>query len=225
MKADIRKYFDEVNHDILIKIIKRKIKDEKVTNLITKILRNHHSNKNGKGMPLGNLTSQFFANVYLNELDYFIKHELKIKYYIRYVDDFVILHQSRIGLEVFKERIGEFLNLIHLKLHPDKSKIIKLKQGIPFLGFRIFRYHRLLKKNNIRKMRRKFSRLKFRYNLGMIDYDDVHAVLEGWLAYIRKGRTHRLRKREIIHFESLFPDKIADVEVNRWLKNHFPIAL
>ena len=80
-------------------------------------------------MPLGNLTSQFFANVYLNELDSFVKHKLKAKYYIRYVDDFVILHQSRENLEIWKGQINEFLNnRLKLKLHPDKSKIISLSR-------------------------------------------------------------------------------------------------
>ncbi len=108
LKADIKHYFQEVNHEVLIKIIKRKIKDKKVIWLIKKILKNFPARKISagqkifpkKGMPLGNLTSQFFANVYLNDLDYFVKHILKIKYYIRYVDDFIILHNSKKQLEI-----------------------------------------------------------------------------------------------------------------------------
>lgn len=95
LKADIKYYFQEVNHEILIKIIEKKIKVEKVLWLIERILNNFNSNTKGKGMPLGNLISQFFANVYLNELDYFVKHKLKAKYYIRYVDNFIILHESK----------------------------------------------------------------------------------------------------------------------------------
>lgn len=94
LKADIKHYFDTVNHKILIELIKRKIHDEKIIWLIKQILQNHHSRINGKGMPLGNLTSQFFANIYLDELDQYVKHQLKAKYYIRYVDDFIILEQS-----------------------------------------------------------------------------------------------------------------------------------
>jgi hypothetical protein len=82
-------------------------------------------------MPLGNLTSQFFANIYLNELDYFVKHELKAKYYIRYVDDFVLLHNSKEQLEKWKSEINDFLNNeLRIELHPDKSKIISLSKGI-----------------------------------------------------------------------------------------------
>ena len=95
LKADIKHYFDTVDHEILSNIITRKIKDNNIVCLIKEILNNFDSEVKGKGMPLGNLTSQFFANVYLNDLDYFIKHKLKVKYYIRYVDDFVILHNDK----------------------------------------------------------------------------------------------------------------------------------
>ncbi len=99
-------------------------------------------------MPLGNYTSQFFANVYLNELDQFVKHVLKVKYYIRYVDDFVILSHSKEELELYKENIDRFLTeVLHLSLHPDKSKVLLLDQGIPFLGFRIFTNQRAQRKN------------------------------------------------------------------------------
>ena len=95
-KADIKHYFQEVSHKVLLKIVKEKIKDEKVIWLIERILENNvHDNPKDNGMPLGNLTSQFFANVYLNELDKFVKHQLKARYYIRYVDDFVIFDSSR----------------------------------------------------------------------------------------------------------------------------------
>ncbi len=112
-KADIKHYFQEVNHEVLIKIIKRKISDKKVIWMIEKILSNYQQpttnlQQGGAGMPLGNLTSQFFANVYLNELDYFVKHKLKAKYYIRYVDDFIIFHSSKEQLEIWKEQIKDF---------------------------------------------------------------------------------------------------------------------
>jgi len=94
LKADIKHYFQEVDHNILIQSIKRRISDEKIIKLIELILINGQE-KEEIGMPLGNLTSQFFANIYLNELDYFVKHKLKAKYYIRYIDDFIILHNSK----------------------------------------------------------------------------------------------------------------------------------
>lgn len=151
LKADIKHYFHEVSHNILLDIIKRKIKDEKVIWLIKKILDN--GGKAGVGMPLGNLTSQFFANIYLNELDYFVKHKLKVKYYLRYVDDFVLLHPSKNQLESWKGKINHFLkSRLKIELHQDKSKIIPLSKGIDFVGFRNFYYFKLLRKRNTDKI-------------------------------------------------------------------------
>ena len=112
LKADIKKYFESVDNAILINIVKRILKDKRVLWLIKKILANSMNKNESKGMPLGNLTSQFFANVYLNELDFFIKHKLNAKYYIRYVDDFVILHQDKDVLLEYKHHISSFLKII-----------------------------------------------------------------------------------------------------------------
>jgi len=145
-------------------------------------------------MPLGNLTSQFFANVYLNELDYFVKHKLKAKYYIRYVDDFVILHKSREQLEKWKEQIDFFLKeKLKLKLHPDKSKIIPLSRGIDFVGFRNFYYHKLLRKRNIRKMLSVVSR----YKNGEISKEKLLESFQGWNAYAKWANSYNLR-REVV---------------------------
>ena len=218
LKADIKHYFEEVNHEILVKIIKKKIKDGNVIWLIKQILNNFNSKTKGVGMPLGNLTSQFFANAYLNELDYFIKYKLKVKYYIRYVDDFVILHNNRFLLECYKDNIKEFLNTVNLELHPNKSKIISLKKGINLLGFRVFYHYKLLNKRNIRKVKNNLSKLQYKLDGGNIDYDKVYTIFEGWLAYSKHANTYKLRKKLINHFELMFPNQVSSIEVNRLLK-------
>jgi len=145
-------------------------------------------------MPLGNLTSQFFANVYLNELDYFIKHKLKAKYYIRYVDDFVILHKSKEQLKIWKGQINEFLNdKLKIELHPDKSRIIPLSRGIDFVGFRNFYYHKLLRKRNISNIEKKVELL----NKRDIPYEKFLESFNGWHAYAKWANSHNLI-REII---------------------------
>lgn len=199
LKADIEHYFQEVHHCILLGILKRKIQDEKILRLIQTILNNH----NGKGMPIGNLTSQFFANVYLNELDYFVKHELKAKYYIRYVDDFVILERSRERLEFYKERINDFLKTIKLELHPDKSKIYPLYNGVTFLGFRIFYYHKLPKKSNLRHFMLRLKRFEhMRANVEITD-TEIEKRVDGWLAYAMHANTYKLRKSVIKKIDNL----------------------
>ena len=140
-------------------------------------------------MPLGNLTSPFFANIYLNELDYFVKHKLKVKYYIRYVDDFVILHSSEEQLEIWKEQINYFLNeKLKLELHPDKSKIIPLSRGIDFVGFRNFYHYRLLRKRNIKNIQRKIRGL----NENKISYENFIQSFQGWQAYAKWSNCHNL---------------------------------
>lgn len=142
-------------------------------------------------MPLGNLTSQFFANIYLNELDYFVKHTLRAKYYIRYVDDFVILHKSKLQLKIWKVQINDFLrDRLKLELHPDKSKIVSLSKGVDFVGFRNFYHFRLLRKRNIRKI---LCRLK-QFQQGELTEEKFKEILQGWNAYAKWGNSHNLRK-------------------------------
>ena len=141
-------------------------------------------------MPLGNLTSQIFANIYLNELDRFIKRRLKAKYYIRYVDDFAVLHQSKEQLQNWKKQINNFLKReLKLELHPDKSKITELSRGIDFVGFRDFHKFRLLRKRNIRSMRRKVELFK----QGKLDQDAIRDSFQGWQAYAKWANTYKLR--------------------------------
>lgn len=193
LKADIRHYFQEVDHNILLEIVKRKIKDEKLICLINKVLINGRSKEN-KSMPLGNLTSQFFANVYLNELDYFVKHKLRAKYYLRYVDDFVILHESKEQIERWRNDIGWFLTeRLKLDLHPQKSKIIPLSRGVDFVGFRNFNHYRLLRKRNIRKM----LSIVGQYKNNEISKEDLLEIFQGWNAYASWANSYNLRKKVV----------------------------
>ncbi|MFH1260404.1 MAG: RNA-directed DNA polymerase [Candidatus Micrarchaeota archaeon] len=204
-KADIRHYFDSINHEILLKLIREKIKDEKVIWLIETILKNHKTEIVGKGMPLGNLTSQFFANFYLNEFDNFVKHQLKARYYIRYVDDFVILHHDRNLLEKWKHEIDIYLrHNLAVELHPEKSRIIPLRRGVTFLGFRIFAEYKLLKKSNARRIWKRMDRFKQKYDNGEMSRKEVVQSLEGWLAYAEFANTYKFRKRVVAKFNEYF---------------------
>ena len=155
------------------------------------------------GMPLGNLTSQFFANIYLNELNYFSKHELKAKVYIRYVDDFVILHNSKSQLENWKKEIIDFLSLgLKLELHPDKSKIIPLSKGIDFVGFRNFYYFKLLRKRNIRTMLNKVEK----YQTGEMSKEKLLESFQGWNAYAKLADSLKMRKEIVKKIYSPSPN-------------------
>lgn len=158
-----------------------------------------------KGMPLGNFTSQFFANVYLNELDQFVKHSLKARHYLRYVDDFVILHESRKQLEQWKQEIEQFLSSkLRLELHQDKSRIISLYKGVDFVGFRNFAHFRLLRKRNIRKMNKKIEA----YKENKMWFGNLKESYQGWQAYARWANTYMLREEMKLKIIDMLWDKI-----------------
>lgn len=156
LKCDIRKFFENINHDILLEILNRYISDKNIIRLLEKVIRSFFS-KPGTGLPLGNLTSQLLVNIYMNEFDQFVKHKLKIKYYIRYADDFVILSENRDYLERQLPRIKDFLQTnLKLELHEYKIFIKTLASGIDFLGWVHFPDHRVLRTMTKRRM---FKRL------------------------------------------------------------------
>ncbi len=195
-KADIKHYFDTVDHEVLLSILCKRINDKELLDLIRVILENHKGQVAGKGMPLGNLTSQFFANVYLAELDNFVKHDLKAKYYIRYVDDFVILERNKALLEQYKERIESFLKQeLKLELHPEKSKIIPLQGGITLLGFRVFLHYRLLKRSNQSRIWKRLRRFGEKLGRGETTKKHVLLSMAGWEGYAKMANTYNLRKR------------------------------
>ncbi|MFH1425414.1 MAG: reverse transcriptase domain-containing protein [archaeon] len=210
LKADIKHYFEEIAHEILVGILRRRIKDERILWLIKKILSVGYVNLRFQreiinGMPLGNLTSQFFANVYLHELDFFVKYKLRASYYIRYVDDFVILHDSKEQLEKWKLEINYFLKeRLKIELHPNKSHVLNLRRGINFLGFRIFYYHKLVRKSNLKNFERKFNNLKILFGEGLIGRGEALEFLEGWLAYCSHANTYKYRRHLVKEFNRYF---------------------
>lgn len=196
LKADIRHYFDTVDHAVLLSAIRRRIRDAGVIWLIEVILKNHKTHIPEKGMPLGNLTSQSFANVYLHELDLFVKHGLKAKYYLRYVDDFVILHRDKSILQKWENGINRFLNeRLKIELHPEKSRIIPLKNGITLLGFRVFPRYRLLKKSNALRIWKRLERFGHKYRNGEMSREEIERSFDGWFAYAEFANTYKFRKR------------------------------
>lgn len=202
LKADVRHYFDTVNHNKLLQMIGRRIYDEKVLWLCKRILDNHKTDQPGIGMPKGNLTSQFWGNLYLDALDQFVKHELKARHYIRYVDDFVIISKDKQYLEYCQQRIGEFLRTqLLLELHPEKTAIYRLSKGITFLGYRIYEHHRLLKRSNARRI---LGRIPY---LRRLSLSSALLSLNGMLAYAEWANTYKFRMRAITAF--LFGEVIA----------------
>ena len=156
LKGDIKKCFASIDQKILFEILKENIKDTDVLILLRTIIKSFDSSVIYKGLPLGNLTSQLLVNIYLNEFDQFVKHKLKIKYYIRYADDFVFFSQNKAELEALVSVISGFLEeRLKLTIHPKKIFIKTLASGVDFLGWVHFPYHRVLRtKTKIRMFKR-----------------------------------------------------------------------
>ncbi len=152
LQCDIRKCFDSIDHRILYGLIRKKINDPDLLWLIALIIKSFEAEA-GKGLPLGNVTSQLFANIYLNELDQYAKHALGIKKYIRYSDDFAIVSRERRYIVVIVPRIKDFLErALHLSMHERKIIVRKHIQGIDFLGYVVMPYYRALRTRTKRRM-------------------------------------------------------------------------
>jgi len=154
LKCDIKKFFASINHNILLEILTPRIQDENILWLLRQVVESFNAiDFVGVGLPLGNLTSQLFANIYLNEFDQFVKHRIKAKFYIRYADDFVILSENKTWLEEILPRIKNFLqDELKLEIHPDKIFIKTLASGIDFLGWVHSPNHRVLRTSTKRRM-------------------------------------------------------------------------
>jgi len=147
------------------------------------------------GLPIGNLTSQFFANLYLNEMDYFIKFNLRIRYYLRYMDDFLIFSNEKAELSEIKEKIRRFLNdRLELRLHGEKSQIYSTSGGIKFLGFRLFFEYRRISSENLRRFRKRIKNFEYLFDNKQVTTPAVKDSVRCWVAHSKYANTIMLRK-------------------------------
>ena len=191
LKCDVRKYFASINQDILIFLIKRKVDDDNTLWIVNEIL-----NSFPEGLPLGNITSQLFANIYLNELDKFIKHKLKIKYYIRYCDDFIILNNDEAYLNKLISVINDFLEAnLKLSLHPNKITIRRYSHGVDFLGYVVFPNHRTLRRKTAKRMFRKIKLRKKALAFAKISKDSFDQTIQSYFGVLKHCSSHKLKNR------------------------------
>ena len=192
LKMDIAKYFDNINKTILLKILKRKIKDKDVLWLIKEIL---YAQKREKGLEIGNYTSQMFANIYLNEIDQYIKHILKVKYYFRYMDDSVLFVKTKQEAKEILEKIKTFLKMnLELELN-KKTQIFKSKQGVNFCGYKINTYRLKIRDKGKRKLKEKVKQLKKDIKQGKMTSKEAYKYLAGHLGYIKIANTYNLESK------------------------------
>ena len=194
LKCDVKKFFDSIDQSIFLKIIKNEVEDENAIWLIQKIIVSFEKSGN-KGLPLGNVTSQLFSNIYLNELDQFVKHKLKIKYYVRYCDDFIVLEQDREILSHYIKEIRNFLeNKLALQLHPNKIIIRKWRSGIDFLGYVTMPYHRILRTKTKNRIFTKINDKNIQSYLGILKHCNGYKIEQNILKMTKAGELENLKR-------------------------------
>lgn len=185
LKCDIKKFFASIDQSVLLSIFSLHIKDSDTVWLITEVVRSFHSVGPDKGLPLGNLTSQLLVNIYMNEFDQFVKHELKQRYYIRYADDFVIMDHDKRVLKEILPRIRDFLDSkLKLSLHPDKVFIKTIASGVDFLGWVHFPDHRVLRTATKKRMFKK-----------IINSGQKPETIQSYLGLLQHGNANKLSEQ------------------------------
>jgi retron-type reverse transcriptase len=210
LKLDIRRYFPSIDHIILKAQLARRIKDRKVLSLLHLIVDSSpdaeeplrlfpgddlvSAAERRSGIPIGNLTSQFFANLYLDDFDHHLKQAEKLRAYIRYVDDLYLFGNDKHQLWELQSIVAEKLADLRLILQPDKTQIYRTSTAVDVLGYRISRDRRWLRNDNgyrFQRRLRKFSRL---FSQGKVVWKDINASIQSWIGHARHGETHGLRR-------------------------------
>ena len=204
LKGDVSKYFYTIDHSVLKTLLHKRIACRNTSWLLSEIidstssdlLENNLQKPAPKSVPIGNLTSQLFANIYLHELDKFIKYELKERYYVRYMDDFVILGDSKAHLHKIRIKIHDFLyDNLKLKLNGKTQVFLVQGKGIDFLGYRIWPTHRLLRNASKRRIKRKLKRYKALYDKGKMSQERINASIQSWLGHMKHCNSFRLEQK------------------------------
>lgn len=211
LQCDLIKYFPSIDHEILKSIVSRKIKCADTLWLIDTIIDGSNEQETinlyfpgdnlltplnrKRGLPIGNLTSQFFANVYLNGFDHFVKEKLKAEKYVRYVDDFALFSDDREFLAAARVEIEEYLARLRVKIHPVKSQLFETRKGANFVGFRIFPEYIRVRAENLRRGRRRLKQMQKDFASGKIGEVEIETSLQSWFAHLEHANTWNLRNQ------------------------------
>mgnify|MGYP001068192763 CR=1 FL=1 len=209
LQCDIRKYFPSIDHKILKTLLRRKIKCPETLWLIDAIIDGSNDQEpvvthfpgddlltpleRRRGLPIGNLTSQCFANIYLSGFDHFVKEQLGIKKYLRYVDDFALFSDEKQVLVNARAAIEAELETLRLRIHPMKSQLYKTEIGANFVGFRVFANHVRIRSENLQRSRRRLRRLQREYKSSQISFEKLTQSIQSWGAHLKHADSWHLR--------------------------------
>lgn len=195
LKCDIKKYFNSIDTIILFNILKKYIEDKALLRFTYKILFENRPFCSSAGIPIGNYTSQYFANIYLNELDQFVKRVLHKKYYVRYMDDFILLLKNKEECIEIKKSIQNFLkDNLKLELN-DKSRYYPNKMGVNFCGYRIFHTHKLLRNDSKKKIKRHVKKWNKKYKENSLDIPHTLMRINSWLGHSKHCNSYKLQQK------------------------------
>jgi retron-type reverse transcriptase len=210
LKMDVRQYFPSIDHGLLKEKLRRRIKDVRLLDLLDCIIESspqstaepHYFSGDTlltpldrrTGIPIGNLTSQFFANLYLDDFDHYIKQVLKVRPYLRYVDDMVVLDHDKVRLAEIRAAVKERLAIDRLWLHPRKAHISPVADGLNLLGYVVFRDRRRLRNDNGHRIVRTFRRMAKAYQAGRLEWSEVVATTQSWIGHAQHADTEGLRR-------------------------------
>lgn len=203
LKADIKQFFPSIDHEVLKEKLRKVIDEPDILNLIC-IIIDSYNNDTGKGIPMGNQTSQLFALYYLNDVDRLVKEKLRIKYYTRYMDDCILIHEDKEYLKYSLSRMCEIVERDKLKFN-EKTQIFPIKNGVDFLGFHFYmtetgKVIRKLRQSSKKKYKKRMKKLRDDYNEGLIDLETVKKSLPGFNGHLSRGHTYHLRKAVLKDF-------------------------
>lgn len=191
LKMDIAKFYPSIDHDILFEIVKRKIKCPDTLWLIKNII---YSIGGGKNTPIGNYTSQWFGNLYMNEVDQFLKHEHKVKYYLRYCDDFCVYDNDKKHLNELAKIIEKYIKE-KLKLRFSKCDVFPVARGVDFLGYRHFLKYILLRKSTSKRVKKRLKGLPWKFEKGLINKEQLRSSLASTWGWLKWANTHNFQMK------------------------------
>lgn len=210
LKCDVQKYFPSIDHGVLMSLVARVIGDQRLLALISRVVDTHHDSVRHVwpvggdlfdvqihkcGLPIGNLTSQFLANVYLDSLDQFIKHELRVKGYVRYLDDFLIFGNDRQLLKEQGQRVKEKLSLLQLRMHPDKYRLIPTRCGVDFVGFVVYSNGRVrVRAATARRFQDRFHKMRWEMRQRRRSGSSLTNSVRAWIAHVKHAQSVGLRR-------------------------------
>lgn len=190
LKMDIQKFYPSINHDILFNIVQHKIKCHNTLNLMEDII---YSMPGGKNIPIGNYTSQWLGNLYMNELDQFLKHKHKVKHYIRYCDDFIVLHQDKKYLHELADIIENFIDQ-KLDMGLSKNDVFPISHGIDFIGYRHFPNYVLVRKSTAKRIKQRFQKLPSRLQANEITREQYQSIIASTLGWLQWSNSYNFKQ-------------------------------